>query len=561
MLRCGLKITHDASIAVANDDDLLFSIELEKLANNIRWVDMDDLRIVEDVLANNNISTEDVDAWIVDGWVDNEFLSVRAHGTPTRLDVAGYRENSATDDCLKPHLGNGLLLKASPQSYLSYTHVMGHVLSAWMTSPFTDQDRGSVLVWDGGVEPRLYEVNTKDREIIPHGPLFYLLGHAYSVATKYFGPFKSFWGGSYDPWNSVAGRMMAYIGLGSDENTSSILKELYSNRIAPLASSDQTFFDYRRTSDGKGDCGNAELLYSALAMIVSTDDSNGANILRGIHNFLEEMLVSSLDEKLRQIGFKGPVDLCFAGGCALNIKWNRALSQCSRVKSIYVPPFANDSGAAIGGIACDLFRNGHRRLNWNVYSGPKISSPVFLPDGWTKRPCTPAELAQILYETGEPVVFLQGRAELGPRALGHRSILADPRSRQMKERLNSFKGREWYRPVAPICLEHHSSEIFDPGGRDPYMLFDHNVRQSWRNKIPAVLHVDGSARLQTVSSQDDPVLFDLLSHFAALSSVPVLCNTSANFSGRGFFPDLASAAEWGMCRYIWLEHTLYQKDS
>jgi carbamoyltransferase len=110
--------------------------------------------------------------------------------------------------------------------------------------------------------------------------------------------------------------------------------------------------------------------------------------------------------------------------------------------------------------------------------------------------------------------------------------------------------------VAPICLEDRAPEIFSPGTRDPYMLFDHEVRSGWTQRIPAVVHLDASARLQTVGP-DNPVMFRLLIAYERATGVSVLCNTSANLKGSGFFPDAESAMRWGRTRYVWSEGTLY----
>jgi carbamoyltransferase len=126
--------------------------------------------------------------------------------------------------------------------------------------------------------------------------------------------------------------------------------------------------------------------------------------------------------------------------------------------------------------------------------------------------------------------------------------------------LNGIKGRESYRPVAPICLEERAADIFEPGERDPYMVFDHRVRPDWAARIPAVVHVDGTARLQTVSDRDSPLAASVLRAFAARSGIPVLCNTSANLPGRGFFPDAASAMSWGGTSYVWADGVLYTRE-
>lgn len=156
--------------------------------------------------------------------------------------------------------------------------------------------------------------------------------------------------------------------------------------------------------------------------------------------------------------------------------------------------------------------------------------------------------------------MLSGRAELGPRALGNRSILAPATDPDMKDRLNQMKGRESYRPIAPICLESSAPEIFDPGTPDPYMLFEHKVRGDWARRIPAIIHLDGTARLQTIEHGGCQAA-RILSEYELLSGIPVLCNTSANFNGCGFFPDVASAAKWGKTKYIWANGTMFLNPS
>lgn len=265
--------------------------------------------------------------------------------------------------------------------------------------------------------------------------------------------------------------------------------------------------------------------------------------------------------KIRAWKGDDPWNLCFAGGCALNIKWNSAFRRHPMVKEMWVPPFPDDSGSAIGTACAHLAseRGGLRAIDWHVRLGPELLPTPHVPEGWSITPCRPEELARILHRTGKPVVVLRGRAELGPRALGARSIIAPAVDPKMKDVLNEAKLREPYRPVAPICLVEHAPEIFDPGTPDPYMLYDHYVRPEWVDRIPAVLHLDGTARLQTVSNQDDPNLAAVLREYHKWSGIPVLCNTSANYKGRGFFPDASSAMEWGQVDLVWSEGNLYRR--
>ena len=204
-----------------------------------------------------------------------------------------------------------------------------------------------------------------------------------------------------------------------------------------------------------------------------------------------------------------------------------------------------------------MFRQtGHTALEWDVYSGPRAAIGD-MPAGWTAQPCDERQLAELLHQGGEPVTVINGRAEIGPRALGNRSILAPATNPGMKEQLNRIKDRASYRPVAPICLTSRAAEVFTPGGSDPFMLFEHRTRPGWGERIPAVLHLDGTARLQTVDASASSATGRIISHYEQISGIPVLCNTSANLNGRGFFPDVASAARWGGTRYVWSDGTLY----
>jgi carbamoyltransferase len=295
-----------------------------------------------------------------------------------------------------------------------------------------------------------------------------------------------------------------------------------------------------------------EQLYGAL----DTTHTDDPTIMASFQQAVGEVLVETVERHAHLAD-----NLCFAGGSALNIKWNSALRSSGLFTNMWVPPFPNDSGSAIGtACASQLARGDYRPLNWTVYSGPNPTPTTSLSwannPQWEANPCSIDALAKIL-AAGNPVTIISGRAELGPRALGHRSILAPATHPNMKTLLNTIKGRENYRPIAPICLQEDAPHIFDPGTPDPYMLFDHKVRPDWTDRIPAILHLDGTARLQTVTPGTLP--HKIVAAYKRLTGIPVLCNTSANYNGRGFFPDAASAMEWGGTNYVWSDDTLYSK--
>jgi carbamoyltransferase len=150
--------------------------------------------------------------------------------------------------------------------------------------------------------------------------------------------------------------------------------------------------------------------------------------------------------------------------------------------------------------------------------------------------------AEVLADNGV-VAWFQGRSEFGPRALGHRSLLADPRHPENLEKLNDIKGREQFRPVAPMVLAERAPEIFEGPMPSPYMLFTHTVREGWAERIPAVVHVDGTARIQTVDREHEPLVARMLEAFEARTGVPVVVNTSLNTAGRPMVDDPRDALE------------------
>ena len=152
------------------------------------------------------------------------------------------------------------------------------------------------------------------------------------------------------------------------------------------------------------------------------------------------------------------------------------------------------------------------------------------------------EVADVLAANGV-VAWFQGRSEYGPRALGHRSLFANPGHPDNLNRMNAIKGREQFRPVAPMVLAERAGEIFEGPLPSPYMLFTHRVRPEWRQRIAAAVHVDGSARAQTVDAADEPLVHRLLQAVEARTGVPVLINTSLNTAGRPMVDDPRDALE------------------
>lgn len=237
----------------------------------------------------------------------------------------------------------------------------------------------------------------------------------------------------------------------------------------------------------------------------------------------------------------GSNQLCTAGGVALNCVMNGRLRDEGPFEHIWVQPAAGDAGTALGAalwVDAQQRGNSERRYQMeHVFLGPGYSDDEieqFLR--WAKVPYRRVddiadEMAKLLAED-KIIAWFQGRMEFGPRALGARSILASPIHAEMKERLNDVKGRENFRPVAPVVLEEEADTWFVDAGVSPYMLFVYGVRPEHADRIPAVRHVDGTARIQTINRRQHAVYYDLLKAFQARTGVPVLVNTSLNTRGE-----------------------------
>jgi len=231
--------------------------------------------------------------------------------------------------------------------------------------------------------------------------------------------------------------------------------------------------------------------------------------------------------------------LCLAGGCALNSLANGKIRPRGLFDDLFIQPASSDAGTALGAalyVWHQILGQPRRFHMSHSYYGPGFSQAeidCLLRAEQVKFETLPDEIliprvAQAIHD-GKIVGWFQGRMEWGPRALGNRSILVDPRRAEMKDILNErIKRRESFRPFAPVILVERVGEYFEQTYPDPFMLKIYNVRAEKRAEIPAVTHVDGSGRLQTVARSESPRYYDLIAEFGRLTGVPVLLNTSFN---------------------------------
>ena len=259
---------------------------------------------------------------------------------------------------------------------------------------------------------------------------------------------------------------------------------------------------------------------------------------------LEDVLLRMVEHVYKKTQSK---NLCLGGGVALNGVANYRIFKESSFENVHIPPSPGDAGSAVGCAQYLYFshnnkkriiENSTERIIENVYVGPSFSAKEikkFLDSNNIKYDILD-EISSIkkcakLISEGNVVGWYQGKMEWGPRALGNRSILADPRKKEMKDILNEkIKHRESFRPFAPSILEEYVSEYFDMNIPSPYMLMVAPVKKP--DKIPAVTHVDGTGRVQTVSKNSNPLYHKLITEFHELTGVPVIINTSMNVKGE-----------------------------
>ena len=242
----------------------------------------------------------------------------------------------------------------------------------------------------------------------------------------------------------------------------------------------------------------------------------------------------------------GQKNLCLAGGVCLNSVMNGRILLETDFDNVVVQPAANDAGTALGGcfwLWNTVMRQPRKYVFDHAYFGPEIPDAdheaaiksLITPDtevSWQKVDDAPAEAAKLLSEQ-KIIGWFQGRMEMGPRALGNRSILADPRTAEMKDILNArVKFREGFRPFAPSVLEDQTGQWFETNYPSPYMILVYDVLPAKRPLIPAVTHVDGTGRVQSVSKEHNPRYYCLIEQFGNLTGVPVVLNTSFNIRGE-----------------------------
>lgn len=420
-------------------------------------------------------------------------------------------------------------------------HHRAHLASTFFVSPF---DQAAVLSADGlgDFASTMWATGAGNRMQV-HGAIAFphSLGLYYSAITQYLGFLK--YGDEY--------KVMGLAAYGSPANLDEFRRIVSAKGLTFRLGLDY-FVHHRRGADMTwGDADRTPVLgrlfspYMERRLGPARDpaqplEQRHRDMAATLQAALEEVLFEMLNALHRKTQQKA---ICLAGGVAFNCVANGKIFERTPFEQVYVQPAAGDGGLAVGA----AFHVHHQLLGAprafvmdHAYWGPEFTAAEIRQAVQSKIPTAEFRVSELPIEEltkrtaqhiadGKIVGWFQGRAEWGPRALGNRSIVVDPRRTEMKEILNRrIKHREPFRPFAPSILEEATDEFFERSYPSPFMTLAHSVRPEKRSSIPAPTHVDGTGRLQTVSRQANPLYWGLINEFGKLTGVPVVLNTSFN---------------------------------
>ncbi len=443
-----MKPGHDGGTACLDGGKLLFSIEAEKDS----WPRYAEISPEQFLHGLSICGVPDVVA--VSGWVKG-FHSI---SPPVGGGYFGHGVETIVD--------RRQTLLGRDVSFFSSSHERSHLLCAYAMSDFPQGTPCYALIWEGNIGA-FYEIDERVR-ITKIADVLEDPGNKYSFLFGLADP--SFPSGKGCFRFEDAGKLMSLASFGTagppNREEQEIIDFLLSRRSILLS------VDKRELS-------------SSRFFNVGVESPCFKNLARKFSDAIFGRFAAFAREHLTA-GYP----LLIAGGCGLNCEWNTGFKELGLFDDVFVPPCANDSGSAIG-TAADALRHytGKAKIEWTVYAGEEFVVDQADLSGIRVEPLDLEVIAQRL-NVGAIVAWVQGRCEIGPRALGNRSLLAMPFTREMTSRLNSIKQREAFRPIAPICLEEDLSAHFESHEPSPYMLFFQRVKNG---RLKAVTHVDGSA--------------------------------------------------------------------
>lgn len=503
---------HDGGASLIVDGKLLFSVEEEKLICKRHAYDTLPLESIKACLNYGNITMDDIDRVVI-GW-DYEKL----------YEMLGKKFIS------KEEMSKALFNDEKYADKIEYlTHHQAHAYSAFIPSNY---DKALVLIVDGqgeymGTSIYLADRNSKNLKLLMETPVS--LGYFYTGITKQIG----FKGGE-------EGKTMGLASYGEPTYVEELRKLINLDENGNINCAfhiDKVGKDEEKASLEKW----KELLSNIIPkrngkiIEVTEDILPYANLAKSSQVILEEIMCGLIKKYVKETGVH---DVCIAGGVGLNCPTSSAVENMEEVSSVFVQPAANDGGISLGAAikgAIDL--GDDVKIEMIPYLGPEYSNKE-IEKALKEKDYNYDEfdnieevIARLLAE-GKIVANYQGRLELGPRALGNRSLLASPEKYEMLVRMNELKGREVWRPLAPAVMYDKQETVFDSDIFSPHMTKNFKVLNEMKDRLQAITHVDGTARIQSVTKEYNELFYNIINEFYKLTGIPVVINTSFNVKGE-----------------------------
>jgi carbamoyltransferase len=519
---------HDSAVAILDDNEIKFAIQEERLSR-VKHDPRFPVLAVGSALQACGIGINDLDQII---FYEDPKLKLRRLWDQVIADWP--RSRHMFEHEIPRFVQHKFPIARQIQGHLGYrgaiscsAHHRSHAASAFFTSPF---ERAVIVTVDGvgefetaavhlGEGNRLIKIRSLH---FPHS-----LGLFYSVFTQYIG-FEV---------NEGEYKLMGLAAYGQPRYVDKLVGPILRLGADGAFSLNERFFDF---------CSPERHYSAALCEHLGVPPRGPTEPLREEHQDLAASVQQALEIAMRTllrplIREHGTKDFCFAGGVALNCTANGQMIRDCGIRS-HIHPAAGDAGGAMGAALQHLLR--HRqsaachRYRMSAYLGVRYPDPVIKATLSVnrvpfRRCADVADEIAVRLSAGDVVAIFHGRDEWGPRALGARSILADPRSAGMKDHLNAkIKFREEFRPFAPVVKKEAYADWFETLGmvESPYMLYTHKVLRA--EQLAAVTHIDGTARVQTIEYEQNPYLYAIIDAFERRTGVPILINTSFNLRGE-----------------------------
>jgi len=528
---------HDTSACLMKNGELLSACEEERYTREKHTSDFPK-NAINDCLKQANLSINDIDEITLS--YDPKLLQIENFQNIISVsrenfeinDLKKLKELRSQDFNLADFIKNELNFSGKITSHL---HHLCHLASCYYPSGFDD---ALVISHDGigEIDCSLMATASKGNiSIFHHGNQWpNSLGLLYAAITDYLG-----W-----KYNSDEGIVMGLASYGDDtqivKSTGKTYREIFKEIIIPDEFNykiDRTWVAFHEVRS-KWVSDKFVNTFGPKRMFDGPIEDYHKHIACALQNRLEEIILDQLKKCKEKFNLK---KLCFAGGIALNCSLNGKILQSGLFDEIFIPPASGDNGTAIG--ACYLssklllpdleFNRLDNYYKGSSFSNEEIKTALEFHNVKYFEPKNFSKYVAIKLKDQKIIGWFQEGAEFGPRALGNRSILTAPFPKEMKDILNSrVKFRETFRPFAPSILSEFTSDYFEIKQPSPHMLIAVNVKPEKICKIPAVVHVDNSARVQTVNKLDNPTFRKLIESFYEETQCPVLLNTSFNVKGQ-----------------------------